>query len=106
MFGSSRSVRSEVLAGFATLIVTFGAVSLYALVRQQGAIAAVRLADESYQRLNERLAEMRANQGIMNTLVDRIIDERDRVNSRTWIGLARRTRRARTAEARAIGLVR
>lgn len=102
MLGSSRSVRSEVLAGFATLIVTFGAVALYALVRQQGAVAAVRLADESYQRLNERLAEMRANQGIMNTLVDRILDERDRVNSRTWIGLARRTRRARTAEARAL----
>jgi hypothetical protein len=38
----------------------------------------------------------------MNTLVDRITDERDRVNSRTWIGLARRTRRARTAEARAL----
>ncbi|MEZ4391966.1 MAG: ATP-binding protein [Polyangiales bacterium] len=98
----SRSVRSEVLAGFATLIVTFGAVALYALVRQRAAVAAVRLADESYQRLHERLAEMRANQGIMNTLVDRIIDERDRVNSRTWIGLARSARRARTAEARQI----
>lgn len=98
----SRSVRSEVLAGFATLIVTFGGVALYALVRQRGAVAAVRLADESYQRLHERLAEMRANQGIMNTLVDRIIDERDRVNSRTWIGLARSARRARTAEARQI----
>jgi nitrogen fixation/metabolism regulation signal transduction histidine kinase len=100
----SRSVRSEVLAGFATLIMTFGAVALYALVRQRSAVAAVRLADESYQRLNERLAEMRANQGIMNTLVDRIIDERDRVNSRTWIGLARRARRARTAEARQIAV--
>lgn len=95
----ARSVRTEVLAGFATLIVTFGAVALYALVRQRSAVAAVRLSNERYQRLHERLAEMRANQGIMNTLVDRIIDERDRVNSRTWIALARRARRARTAEA-------
>ncbi len=61
----------------------------------------MRLA-ESYLRLALALDEVRGNQDVLNTLLDRLPDERDRVGSRTWIALARRTRRGRIAQCRTL----
>lgn len=93
MASRARSVRTEIVAGFATLIVSFGAVAGYSLSRQQRAVASLRLANETYLRLTLLVGEARATQGKLDTLLDNLLDNRDRVNARNWIALARRSRR-------------
>ncbi len=102
----ARSVRTEIVAGFAMVILAFGVVATYSLARQQRAVASMRLANEGYLRLAVQLAELRVNQGLFNTQLDQILDveQRQRVTSRAWIALARRSRRARLSLA--VGLVR
>lgn len=98
----SRSVRRQILTGFATLIVAFGSVAAWSLWQQQTAVRSLRLANEGYLRLSVELSAARANQGLLDALLDRLLDERDRVGSRAWIALARRSRRPRIARARAL----
>ena len=104
MSARSRSVRTEIVAGFATLILAFGSVAAYSHRLQTRAVESMRLANEGYLRLTLLLDEVRVNQGVFNTLLDRLPDERDRVNSRTWIAAARRTRRAKIAQCRTLAL--
>lgn len=98
----SRSVRREITAGVVLLVVSFAGVGSWSLAQQQRAVEALRLANEGYLQLQASLGEARVNQGMLNTLLDRLLDDRDRVSSRTWIGLARRSRRPRLAAARAL----
>ncbi len=100
MAGRSRSVRRQIVEGFATLIVAFGVVVAWSFWQQRAAARSLRLANEGYLRLSVELATTRANQGILVTLLDRLPDERDRVISRAWIALTRRSRRPRLARAR------
>jgi hypothetical protein len=46
-----RSVRTEIVAGFAAVILAFGAVATWSLVRQRRSVAAMRLANETYLQL-------------------------------------------------------
>ncbi len=98
----SRSVRREITAGVVLLVVSFAGVGSWSLAQQQRAVEALRLANEGYLQLQASLGEARVNQGMLNTLLDRLLDDRDRVSSRTWIGLARRSRRARLGAARSL----
>ncbi len=99
-------MRTEIVAGFATVILAFGAVAAYSLARQQRAVASMRLANEGYLRLAVQLVELRVNQGLFNTQLDQLLDgdPRERVTSRAWMALARRSRRGRLSVA--VGLVR
>jgi nitrogen fixation/metabolism regulation signal transduction histidine kinase len=99
MGARGRSVRTEIVAGFAMVILAFGAVAAYSLVQQARAVSSMRLANEGYLRLAVQLGEVRVNQGLLNTLLDRLLDERDRANSRTWLALARRSRRGYVSAA-------
>ena len=64
----ARSVRTEVLAGFATLIVTFGAVALYALVRQRSAVAAVPMTTMSCVTTKMKTGKMPTPQAMTPTV--------------------------------------
>lgn len=88
-----RSVRTEIVAGFAAVILAFGAVATWSLVRQRRAVAAMRLANETYLQLALQLGEIRGTQGTFNTLLDMLPEERIPVSSLAWLGAARRTRR-------------
>lgn len=96
MFGwRLKSVRTEITAGLVLLVASFSGAGLFSLSEQERALEALRLANDGYLRLQDALGEVRVNQGMMNTLLDRLLDDRERVTSRTWIALARRSRRAR-----------
>lgn len=99
-------MRTEIVAGFAMVILAFGVVATWSLARQQRAVASMRLANEGYLRLAVQLVELRVNQGLFNTQLDQLLDleQRQRVTSRAWMALARRSRRARLGVV--MGLVR
>jgi two-component system NtrC family sensor kinase len=88
-----RSVRTEIVAGFAAVILAFGAVATWSLVRQRRAVASMRLANETYLLLALRLVEIRVAQSMFITRLESLTEPGDRVVSRTWLGATRRTRR-------------
>jgi len=88
-----RSVRTEIVAGFAAVILAFGAVATWSLVRQRRSVAAMRLANETYLQLALQLGQIQNAQGTFNTLLDMVPEERIPVSSRGWLEAARRTRR-------------
>lgn len=98
----ARSVRTEIIAGFATLVLAFGGAAAWSFARQQEAVAAVRLANETYLLLTIQLNELRVNQIVLNDQLDHILDVRDRVNMRNWITLSRRSRRGKLSLAVAL----
>jgi len=89
----TRSVRTQVVAGFATLIIAFGAVAAWSFYRQQRASRSLRLANEGYIPLTQTLGNVRNNQGLLLWVLDRFLGESDRGVSRFWIGRTRRFRR-------------
>jgi signal transduction histidine kinase len=97
----TRSVRTQVVAGFATLIIAFGAVAGWSLQRQQRTVRSLRLANEVYLQLTAKLGDERGNQVQLVTVLDRLIDESNRVGSQTFISVTRRYRRGRLADAQA-----
>jgi len=88
-----RSVRTEIVTGFAAVILAFGAVATWSLVRQRHAVVAMRLANETYLQLALQLGQIQNTQGTFNTLLDMLPGERAPVSSREWLDAARRTRR-------------
>ena len=62
----ARSVRTEIVTGFALVILAFGAVATYSLARQQRAVASMRLANEGYLRLATQLVELRVNLSLIH----------------------------------------
>ncbi|MDB4930739.1 MAG: Sensor histidine kinase [Myxococcaceae bacterium] len=98
----TRSVRTQVVAGFATLIVAFGAVAGWSLYRQQRTVRSLRVANEVYLQLTSMLGEDRGNQSQLATVLDRLVDERDRVGSQAFIAGTRRSRRGRLAHAQSL----
>lgn len=102
MARQSRSVRRQIVASFAVLIVLFGGAAGWSFWQQRAAARSLRLANEGYLRLSVELGTQRANQGILDTLVDLLPDARDRVALRAWISLTRRSRRPRLARARGL----
>lgn len=97
---TNRSLRSEIVTGFAALVLAMAVVGGYALVRQARAVTSLRLQNQGYLPLSLQLAEAYTTQTTMNTLLERVLEERDRAPSRTWISSARRTRRGVIQRAR------
>ena len=98
----TRSVRTQVVGGFAVLIAAFTAVAGWSLQRQQRAVQELRLANEGYLQLTAKLGDVRVNAGLLTALLDRLVDERDREASQAWITSTRRSRRGRLAAARQV----
>lgn len=98
----ARSVRTQVVAGFATLIIAFGAVAAWSFYRQQRAVRSLRLASEGYLQLTQTLGQLRGNQAILVTILERYLDERDRSTSRAWMSQSRRQRRGFLASVREV----
>ena len=96
----TRSVRTQVVAGFATLIIAFGAVAGWSLLRQQRTVRSLRLANEVYLPLTAALGVDRGNQSLLATVLERLVDEQSRVGSQFFIDVTRRSRRGRLAAAR------
>jgi two-component system NtrC family sensor kinase len=94
-----RSVRTEIVAGFAAVILAFGAVATWSMVRQRRSVAAMRLANETYLQLALQLGQIQSAQGTFNTLLDMFPEERIPVSSRGWLEAARRTRRRQVQAA-------
>jgi nitrogen fixation/metabolism regulation signal transduction histidine kinase len=99
---TTRSLRAEIVAGFAALVLALAVVGGYALARQARAVQALRLQNQGYLPLSLQLGEAYTTQTTMDTLLERVIEERDRALSRTWISSARRTRRGVLLRARAL----
>ena len=97
-----RSLRIEIVASFATLVVALGLVGGYALVRQAQAVAVVALENHGYLPLSLTLSEANANQNSMDTLLERFVEVPDRAAWGVWITGARRTRRAVIHHARTL----
>ena len=98
----TRSVRTQVVAGFATLIIAFGAVAGWSLQRQQATVRSLRLANEVYLQLTAALGRDHNNQDQLATVVERLADERDRVGSQAFIAGTRRLRRGRLADSQGL----
>jgi nitrogen fixation/metabolism regulation signal transduction histidine kinase len=97
-----RSLRTEIVAGFATLVVALALVGGYALVRQARAVQALRLQNEGYLRLSLALAQTYAEQTVLSMLLERVVEERDPAVTRARISSALRTRRAVILRARTV----
>ncbi len=95
----TRSVRTQVLAGFATLIVAFGAVAAWSYYQQQRTVRSLRLASEGYVPLTLTLGDVRGNQATLTTVLDLLLDQRVRVGSQFFIYQTRRSRRGVLAAA-------
>ncbi|MBN1773982.1 MAG: HAMP domain-containing protein [Deltaproteobacteria bacterium] len=93
--GLSLAVR--LLAAFLALAAVFGGIVGWGLHRSRMALEEVRLLDEGYLRLALSTAELRATQSILLTLLERILDEPDPANTRSWVETVRRLRPERLA---------
>ncbi len=98
----NRSLRNEIVAGFATLVVALAVVGGYALVRQSRTVQSMRLQNKGYLHLSLTLAQTYAEQTVLSMLLERVVEERDPAVTRTRISSALRTRRAVIMRARSV----
>ena len=98
----NRSLRNEIVAGFAALVVALAVVGGYAVMRQARAVRSLRLQNEGYLRLSLQLAQAYAEQTVLSMLVERVIEERDPAVTRARISSALRTRRGVIRVARSV----
>lgn len=88
------SIPTRIFLGFAVVLVAFAGVAVTSVVQHERTTRTLRLLHEGYLPLALTLGEARTNQQVFNTLLDRILQERDSAATRSWIGSARRIRPA------------
>jgi two-component system NtrC family sensor kinase len=91
------SIPRRIFLGFALVVVASGFVSIVSVLQHQRTADALALLDEGYLPLALTVSEARANQTVFNTLLDRLLNERDSSAPRLWLQAARQ-RRPRTLE--------
>jgi two-component system NtrC family sensor kinase len=92
-FAMSRlSIPTRIFAGIVFVLVSFGVVAVSSIRQHQRSAETLRLLGEGYLPLAFDLAEARATQGVVSTLVDRLLEESDVGSTRGWLANARRTR--------------
>jgi nitrogen fixation/metabolism regulation signal transduction histidine kinase len=96
-----RSVRTDIVAGFLALLAALAVVGSYAVYRQSRAAIALRLQNQRYLPLSTTLGQLYNNQDTMDVLLERAAATGDPA-SRSWLGVARRARRAELARARSL----
>jgi two-component system NtrC family sensor kinase len=91
---SKLSIPRRVFLGFALVLTVSGTVSVASFVQHQRTAGALRLLHEGLLPLALAVSEVRASQGVFNTLLDRILFEHDTRATLTWFKEARRQRPA------------
>ena len=91
------SIPRRIFLGFALVLVASCFVSTVSFLQHQRTAAALALLDEGYLPLALTVSEARATQSVFNTLLDRLLNERDISAPRLWLQAARQ-RRPRTLE--------
>ncbi len=98
----TRSVRTQIVAGFATLIIAFGAVAGWSFYRQQKAVRSLRLANEGYVQITLMLGDARGNEGLLIAVLERILEQRERQGSQFFFDRTRSLRRGFLAEVQRV----
>jgi signal transduction histidine kinase len=91
------TIPRRIFLGFALVLVASGAVSAVSFQQHERTGAALALLDEGYLPLALTVSEARATQSVFNTLLDRLLNERDPGAPRLWLQAARQ-RRPKTLE--------
>jgi two-component system, NtrC family, sensor kinase len=91
------SIPRRIFLGFALVLAVSGFVSTVSFLQHERTAAALALLDEGYLPLALTVSEARATQSVFNTLLDRLLNERDTSSPRQWLA-AERLRRPRTLE--------
>jgi signal transduction histidine kinase len=91
------SIPRRIFLGFALVLVASGLVSTVSFLQHARTAEALALLDEGYLPLALTVSEARATQSVFNTLLDRLLTERDPGAPRLWLQAARQ-RRPRTLD--------
>src|ERR1700753_1309407 len=91
------TIPRRIFLGFALVLVASGVVSAVNLIQHERTAAALALIDEGYLPLALTVSETRATQSVFNTLLDRLLNERDPGAPRLWLQAAR-IRRPKTLD--------
>src|SRR5690349_15021630 len=91
------SIPRRIFLGFALVLVASGVVSIVSFLQHERNGAALSLLHSGYLPLALTVSEARATQQVFNTLLDRLLTERDTGAPRLWLQAARQ-RRPRTVE--------
>jgi two-component system NtrC family sensor kinase len=95
--GPRFSIPRRIFLGFALALTASAVVSIISVLQHTRTAAALRLLDDGYLPLSLTVSEARATQTVFNTVLDRLLSERDIGANRLWLQGAR-ARRPRTLD--------
>ncbi len=95
------TIPTRIFLSFVLVLVAFGVVSAASVVQHQRTALRLRLLHEGYLPLALTIGQAKATQAVFNTLLDRVLQERDPTATRSWLETARRVRPS--AVRRALG---
>ncbi|HEY8432886.1 MAG TPA: hypothetical protein VIL20_31155, partial [Sandaracinaceae bacterium] len=78
------TIPTRIFLSFVLVLVAFGIVSAASLVQHQRTSERLRLLHEGYFGLADTIGQAKATQDIFNTLLDRVLQERDPTATRSW----------------------
>jgi two-component system NtrC family sensor kinase len=93
--GPRFSIPRRIFLGFALALTASAVVSIISVLQHSRTADALRLLDDGYLPLSLTVSEARATQTVFNTVLDRLLSERDVGANRLWLQGAR-ARRPRT----------
>ena len=93
------SIPRRVFLAFALVLAVSGLVSVASLVQHDRTAGTLGLLHQGYLPLVTTLSEARATQRVFNTLLDRVLLDRDTAATRRWLDSARRARLETLGEA-------
>ncbi len=86
------TIPTRIFLSFVLVLLAFGVVSAASLIQHQRTAARLRLLHEGYLPLALTIGQAKATQAVFNTLLDRVLQERDPTATRSWLDTARRVR--------------
>lgn len=95
------TIPTRIFLSFVLVLLAFGVVAGASLIQHQRTALRLRLLHEGYLPLALTIGQAKATQAVFNTLLDRVLQERDPTATRSWLETARRVRPA--AVRRALG---
>jgi len=93
------SIPRRVFLAFALVLAASGVVSVVSFVQHQSTASTLRLLQEGYLPLSLTISEARALQAASDTLLERVMSERDTSATRSWLTSAQRRRPVIVADA-------
>lgn len=93
------SIPRRVFLAFLVVLTVSGVVSVASVVQHQNTAATLRLLQEGYLPLSLTISEARATQATSDTLLERVMSERDTSATRRWLSAAQTRRPQLVADA-------